>query len=112
LAGRARGKAGSLSQPKNEISITAGKQALMYADLGNLSLVIKHHRSGLTSKQVPIFARDKNTTDASIEGGGLREMELQVDFGDGAHYGLMNVHQDDDGVLEASLHCLVLVSCL
>lgn len=83
----------------------------MYADLGNLSLVIKHHRSGLTSKQVPIFSRDKNTPDASIEGGGLREMELQVDFGDGAHYGLMNVHQDDDGVLEASLHYLVLVSC-
>lgn len=77
--------------------------ALMYADLGVLSLVIKHLKSGLTSKQIPVFGRDKKSSDASIEGGGLRETVLDVDFGDGAHYGKMNVHQDDDGVLEASL---------
>jgi hypothetical protein len=76
---------------------------LMYADLGVLSLVIKHLKSGLTSKQIPVFGRDKKSPDASIEGGGLRETELDVDFGDGAHYGKMKVRQDDDGVLEASL---------
>lgn len=76
---------------------------LMYADLGVLSLVIRHLKSGLTSKQIPVFGRDKKSPDASIEGGGLRETELDVDFGDGAHNGKMKVRQDDDGVLEASL---------
>lgn len=107
IAGRARGKAGSQLQPKNEFAVKAGEMALMYADLGVLSLVIKHLKSGLTSRQIPVFGRDKKSPDASIEGGGLREMELDVDFGDGAHYGKMNVRQDDDGVLEASLLCRV-----
>jgi len=81
----------------------------MYADLGVLSLVIKHLKSGLTSKQIPVFGRDKKSPDASIEGGGLRETELDVDFADGAHYGMMKVRQDDDGVLEASLWWRVLL---
>nr|PNR49566.1 hypothetical protein PHYPA_011462 [Physcomitrium patens] len=102
--GMARGKAGSQLQPQNEVIVTAGKMALMYADLGVLSMVIKHQKSGLTSKQIPIFGREMKSPDASIEGGSLREMELDVDFGDGAHYGKMIVRQGDDGVLEVVLY--------
>lgn len=80
----------------------------MYADLGVLSMVVKHLKSGLTSKPIPLFGRDQKAPDAAFEGGGLRETEVDVDFGDGAHFGKMKVRQDDDGVLEASLKWRVL----
>lgn len=97
-----KGKTATISQPKNEEHIGLGKKALMYADLGNLSLVITPQGFGLSSKPVIISGRDKNSPDLSPESGELTEMELEVDFGDNAHYGMLKVHQDDDGVLEVS----------
>ena len=55
IAGTARGKAGSQLQSKTKLIIKAGKMALMYADFGILSLIIKHLKSGLTGKQIPVW---------------------------------------------------------
>lgn len=90
----------------SEVHIEQGGRASLYVDLENLFLSLKIEDPRLRSKPVSIGDWKMNSQKdmAAAHNGGLKELEIVLDFGDTVHFAKLKVVRGNDGVLQVIVY--------
>ncbi|CAM6111804.1 unnamed protein product [Calypogeia fissa] len=84
---------------RKDVPISSFGMQSMYVDLGDLILTVKQEDLNLTSRPIGVGGGSKEFSKNS-KLGRTRDVEMEVDFGDGMHCALVIVRRGADGVLE------------